>query len=277
MRLKNANGTGCMKLYILILLTGVLFLNETHSQPPFRKSLETRSAGLVINMHWLQLNDAQFSPLSYSGPGVEISLSSVRSYDNIRRHLSIGASGDYLQNSFGFNAVYLRPEIVAGVTYLVNDISTENSLSYIGGSFSATSRMYRFLNEDPDHLYWATTYTLDFHYFFDMEVGEKRRALLELRFPIAGVASRPSDDYHYSFQLPGFGEYMKRLHENIGFSTWNTMQAVNATVLIDLSRTRRRSFSLGYELDFARFTRSEPVIYLSNSLFIRFFIDSLVW
>ncbi len=273
----NAKGTGFMKLYILIILIGVLFMSEAYSQPPFRKSLETRSAGLVLNMHWLQLNDAQFSPLNYSGPGGEIMISSVRSYDNIRRHLNIGASGDYIQNSLGFNAVYLRPEIVVGVTYLVNDLSTENSLSYFGGSFSATSRMYRFLNEDPDHLYWATSYTVDFHYFFDMEVGEKRRGLFELRFPIAGVSSRPSDDNHYSFQLPGFGEYMKRLHENIGFSTWNTMQAVNATLLIDLSRTRKRSFSLGYELDFARFTKPEPVIYLSNSLFLRLFIDSLVW
>jgi hypothetical protein len=270
-------GTGCMKLYILILLAGLMFVSETHAQPPFRKSLETRSAGLVINFHWLQLNDAQFSPLNYSGPGGEIKISSVRRYDNIRRHFSIGASGDYLQNSLGFNAVYLRPEIVAGVTYLVNDLSTENSLSYIGGSFSATSRMYKFLNENPDHLYWATTYTLDFHYFFDIEVSEKRRALFELRFPVAGVASRPSEDDHYSFQLPGFGAYMKRLHENIGFSTWNTMQAVNTTIIIDLSRTRKRSFSIGYELDVARFTKPEPVIYLSNSLFLRLFIDSLVW
>ena len=266
-----------MKLYLLIILSGFLFLSEVHSQQAFKKSLETRSAGLFMNFHWLQMNDAGFSPLKYSGPGGEIKLSSVRSYDNIRRHFSIGASGDYIQNNLNFYAYYLKPELTGGLTFLADNISTENSLSYVGASFSATSRMYRFINEDPDHLYWATSYTLDFQYFFDMEVGKTRRALFELNIPVVGLASRPTAESHYSFQMPGFYEYLKRLHENPGFVTWNTMQAVNVSLVMDLSRTRKRSLSLGYELDFARFLKPEPAVYLSNSLFLRVYFDVLVW
>lgn len=277
MQTKAAKNISVMKLYLLIILSGFLFLSEVNSQQTFKKSLETRSAGIFINFHWLQMNDARFSPLKYSGPGMEIKFSSVRSYDNIRRHFSFGAGGDYIQNKPGFDAYYLKPAITGGVTFLADNISTESSLSYVGGSISATSRMYRFINEDPDHLYWATSYTLDFHYFFDMEVGERRRALFELNFPVAGLASRPAAENHYTFQLPGFYEYMKRLHENPGFVTWNTMQAVNVSLVMDLLRNRKRSLSLGYELDFARFSKPEPVIYLSNSLFLRMYFDVLVW
>jgi hypothetical protein len=230
-----------------------------------------------MNLHWLQLNDISFSPLKYHGPGGELNIVSVKDYENKRRHFSLGGRGDYLSNSMDFNVLFLQPKFTGGVTYLADKLSTENSLSYIGGSITATSRMYRFINEDPAHLYWATSYTLDFHYFFDMGIGDIKRAWFELKFPIAGIASRPSEENHYSFQLPGFAEYMKRLHENIGFATWNSMQAVNASILLDLSRSRRGSVSLGYELDFARFARPEPVIYLSNSLFIRMFFDALVW
>jgi hypothetical protein len=266
-----------MKSFLLLLLSGVLFLSNTYSRPTFRKSYEIRSAGVVMNMHWLQLNDTRFSPLKYNGPGGEFNLMSVKGIDNKRRHFSLGARADYLWNSLEFNAIYLQPKFMGGLTFLVNDLSTENSLSYIGGNFSASSRMYRFINEDPDHLYWATSYTLDFHYVFDMGIGEYKRAMIELNLPIAGAASRPSEENLYTYQLPGFGEYMKRLHQNLGFATWNTMQAVNVRLLMDLSRTRKSSVSLGYEFDFARFSRPEPVIYLSNSLFIRLFFDVLVW
>ncbi len=139
------------------------------------------------------------------------------------------------------------------------------------------TRIYRFVNEDPDKIHWTTSYTLDFHFVFDLEIDRDRKFIAEVRIPLAGAVSRPSEDDHYTFQFPGFGRYMKRLHENTGFAGPHNMQALNLRLAYDISRSRRRAFSIGYEGDFARFSEPAPVIYLSNSIFLRFNYLAFVW
>lgn len=265
-----------MKTFFLLLISGLFLLTDIYPRPTFR-SYETRSAGLALNFHWMQMNDAFFSPLRYDGPGGELKILSSRNYGNIRRHLSLGAKADYLWNSLDFYALYLQPKLAVGLSWPVAALLTDRSFSYLGGTATATSRMYSFRNEDPDHLYWSTSYTLDFYYLLDVELESGKKVFLELNLPLAGMVSRPSEESHYSFQMPGFGEYMKRLHENIGFATLNRMQALNICLTMDLSRSRRRSVSIGYEMDFARITKPGPVIYFTNSLFIRMFLDVLVY
>ncbi|MFO7924546.1 MAG: hypothetical protein R6U58_12735 [Bacteroidales bacterium] len=265
-----------MKPYLWTFILWLFLVSGAYSQPSFR-SYETRSSGFSLNLHWMQFGDKYFSPLRYNGPGGEINILSVRNYGDIRRHLRLGAKTDYMWNSLDFNAVYIQPVLGGGLSWVVNDLSTKNAFSYIGANLSGTSRFYRFLNEDPDHIYWATSYTLDLYYLFDIEFNKDRKAVIELTMPVAGIVSRPAPESHYTFQLPGFGEYVKRLHENIGFATFNNMQAANLRLITDLSRTRRYSVSMGYEMDFARFSDPRPVIFLSNSLLVRFYFDVLVW
>ncbi len=265
-----------MKFFVCFSFLIVFCLSDTYSNHPFR-SPETRTSGLSLNFHWMQLSDASFSPLRYNGPGVDLKILSVRSYSNLRRHLHLGAKVDYLWNRLDFNAYYFQPRMGWGLTVMVPELSSDNGLSYLGGNISATSRMYRFVNENPDHIYWATSYTVDFQYFFDLEIDRDRKIFMELNIPLAGMVSRPSADNHYTYQLPGFGEYLKRLHENAGFATLNKMQSANLKFIMDLSNNRRQSLSLGYEIDFSRFTEPEPVSYLSNSLFLRFYFNAFVW
>ena len=265
-----------MKNYIIFIFAGLLF-SGAYSQSPAWKTFDTRSAGLSVNIHWMQLNDAHFSPLRYDGPGGELKIQSVRYYGDVRRHFAIGAKADYLQNRQGFNSFFIQPEFRGGLGFKINDLSTGNAVTYLGGEINATSRMYRFVNEEPDHLYWATSYTAEFSYIMDVDIGIERKAFLELRLPLAGMVSRPMEENYYSYQLPGFNEYIKRLHENFHFATWNRMQAVNLQMLMDISRTRRNSVTLGYELDFARFLNPTQAMYFTNSLFVRIFFDVFVW
>ncbi len=264
------------RICLLIMLSGILFPGEGYSQSPFR-SIETRSSGLSVNMHWMQMTDASFSPLRYNGPGIDIRLLSARTYGNLRRHFHIGAKADYLLNRLDFSAGYVQPGLNWGLAVMVPEISGEDGLSYLGGSISAGTRMYRFLNEDPDHIYWATSYTVDLYYYFDYEIDRDRKVFAELKVPVAGAVSRPSAENHYTYQMPGFAEYVKRIHENIGFATFNKMQSVNLKLTSDLSRTRLKSVSIGYEMDFTRFTEPEPVVYFSNSLFVRILFYAFVW
>ena len=265
-----------MTRVILIILLSLFVFPDAGSQPSFR-TYETRSAGISMNLHWMQFVDNHFSPLRYNGPGGSLSIHSARHYGDIRRYLVLGAKADYMWNNLGFNAVYLKPELSGGLALKVNDLSTDISLSYIGGAITATSRLYRFENEDPGHIYWATSYTLDLHYFLDVEIERGKKVLAELNIPLAGAVSRPPEENYSSYQLPGFAEHMRTIHQGTGFATFDRMQAVNLKLLMDIRRTRRNSLSLGYELDFARFSKPEPVIFFSNSLFLRFIIDALVW
>ncbi len=265
-----------MKLSLLSIIPGLFIFFTSYSQPSFR-SYETRSAGVSVNLHWMQLSDALFSPLRYNGPGGEIKIVSARDYDDMRRHFSLGAKVDYIWNNLDFHTMYLQPGFHYGLSFLVNDLSTERTLSYLGGGMTGTSRIYNFLNEDPDHIYWTTSYTVDFNYFLDINIGQGKKIFAELTLPLAGVVSRPSEENLYSFQLPGFWEHTKRLHENIGFATLDKMQSANMIIAMDLTRTRRHSFSIGYEVDFSRFTDPRPVIYFSNSLYLRLLFNALVW
>jgi hypothetical protein len=260
---------------LFFILSGLLLLPGAYSQSPAWKKYDVRSSGISLNLHWMQLNDAHFSPLLYNGPGSELKIISVRTYGDKRRHFALGAKADYLWNRYGLNSYHIKPEFRGGLGFKIRD--TRNITTYAGGEVNASSRLYRFVNEDPDHLYWATSYTLEFNYILDADIDDDRKASLEIRFPLAGMVSRPSDDNYYSFQLPGFNEYMRRLHENFHFATWNRMQAVNMQMLVDLSRTRRSSVTLGYQLDFARFSEPSPAMYFTNSLFIRIFYDVFVW
>jgi hypothetical protein len=265
-----------MKFYIWFVLLSLMLFSGVYSQSPAWKGFDTRSAGVSLNLHWMQLNDAHFSPLPYNGPGAELNIVSVRHYSDVRRHLTLGAKADYLWNSHGFKSLYIQPEFRFGFTFLVNGLSADNALSFLGGGINATSRIYRFLSEQPDHIFWATSYTLEFNYILDIEINNDRKAFLELNLPVAGMVSRPGEESHYSYQLPGIGEYMKRLHENPGFATWDQMQAINLQLLMDLSRSRRKSVNIGYELDFARFSEPAPAIYFTNSIFLRIFLDVFV-
>jgi hypothetical protein len=265
-----------MKL-IFFIFSGLLLLPGALAQSPAWKKYDTRSAGISLNLHWMQLNDAHFSPLLYNGPGSELKIISVRTYGELRRNFSLGAKADYLRNRYGFNSYHIKPEFRGGLGFKFNDLSTRNATSYLGGEINATSRLYRFVNEDPDHIYWATSYTLEFNYTLDIDMSDDRKAFFEIKFPVGGMVSRPYENNYNSFQLPGFNEYMKRLHENFHFATWDQMQALNMQLLYDLSRTRRSSVTLGYELDFARFSRPSPAMYFTNSLFIRIFYDVFVW
>lgn len=260
--------------YWIVFIFLILF-TDAYSQPAWKK-FDTKSSGLTLRMNWMQLNDTHFSPLRYNGPGGELNILSVRYYGDLRRYLNLGAKAGYLWNNNGFHSLYLQPDIGAGLTFLVDDLSSGDALSFLGGGINATSGIYSFLNEDPDHIHWATSYFLEFHYVLDVEMSVDRKAFLELKIPLAGMISRPSADDLYTFQLPGFGEYMKRIHKDAGFATWDKMQALNMQVLMDISRSRRSSVSLGYELDFARFSEPAPAVYFTNSLFLRIFFDVFV-
>ncbi len=265
-----------MKFFVWLILLIVFCFSDTYANHPFR-SPETRNSGLSLNFQWMQLSDTYFSPLRYDGPGVNLKILSVRTYRNFRRHLHLGVKGDYLRNRLDFNAWYVQPRFGWGLTVIVPELSFDNALSYVGGNISATSRIYRFVNENPDLIYWATSYTLDFQYFFDVEINRERKIFLELNIPLAGMISRPSANNHYTYQLPGFGEHLKRLHENAGFATLDKMQSANLKLIMDLSNNRRQTLSLGYEVDFSRFNEPEPVSFLSNSLFLRFYFNAFVW
>lgn len=263
--------------FIFFIFSGFFLLPGAWSQSVTWKKYDTRSAGISLNLHWMQLNDAHFSPLRYNGPGSELKIISIRTYGDLRRSLSLGVKADYLWNSLGFNSYHVKPDLRGGLGFKISDLSTRNATTYMGGEINGTTRLYRFINEDPDHIYWATSYTLGFNYILDLDLSNDRKAFFELRLPVGGMISRPSEDNYYSFQLPGFNEYMKRLHENFRFATWNQMQALDMQLLVDLSRTRRSSVTLGYQLDFARFSRPSPSMYFTNSLFIRIFYDVFVW
>jgi hypothetical protein len=265
-----------LRLYLWCILLLVCGYTSAYAKQPFR-SVETRSSGISVNLNWMQMADASFSPLRYEGPGIDFKILSAKSYGNRRRHLYLGAQVDYLRNRLDFQAHYIQPGLGWGLTFLVPDLSSDDALSYMGGTISARTRIYRFVNEDPDHIYWSTSYTLDFHYFFDLEINRDRKVFAELNLPLAGLLSRPAAEIGYTFQLPGFGEHMKRIHENFGFATLNSMQSANLKLIVDLKRTRIRSLSVGYEVDFTRFTKPEPVIYLSNSLLLRMYFDAFVW
>ncbi len=266
-----------MKVLFLFILMVLLSLTGSYGQSPAWKTFDTRSSGISLSLHWMQLNDMHFSPLRYNGPGGELKIVSIRSYDEIRRYFSVGGRADYLWNSLGFNSIYVQPEFVFGLTRRIEGLSGEKAFSYLGGGINATSRIYRFLNEDPDHIYWATSYMTELHYIYDIAIGDNRKALVELKLPLAGIISRPAVGNHYNYQLPGFVEYAKRLHENPQFATWYNMQGANLLLLAELSSSRRSSVSVGYELDFARFSEPAPAIYFFNSVFIRIFYDVFVW
>lgn len=272
-----------MKHYLLIISLILTGFNQAVSQPHFGPSLPNvsspvdRTTGAAFNAQWFQLADRQFSPLRYNGPGGTFRIFSVIDQSYMRRHFSLGAGGDYVWNRLDFEALYLQPEITAGVTFPVDGLSTDFGVSYAGGNMTATSRIYRFINEDPDHIYWTTSYSLDFHYIFDYEIERDKKVIAVLNIPLAGAVSRSPVDRHYTFQFPGFGQYVKKIHENIGFMTVDRMQAANLKITYDLSRSRRRSLCIGYEADFARFTHPEPVIFFSNSIFLRFNIYMLRW
>lgn len=260
--------------YWIVIFCLILF-GDAYAQPAWKK-FDTKSSGLALQMNWMQLSDNHFSPLRYNGPGTELNILSVRYYGDMRRYFNLGAKAGYLWNNNGFNSMCLQPEVGAGLTFLADNLSSANALSFLGGGINATSRIYRFLNEDPDHIHWATSYALEFHYILDVEISENRKALMEIKLPVAGMISRPSADDYYTFQLPGFSEHMKRIHKDSGFATWDKMQALNMQVVMDLSRSRRSSVSLGYELDLARFTEPSPAVYFTNSLFLRIFFDVFV-
>ncbi len=265
-----------IRRFIWVTVLAVLLVSGVNSQPNFR-SQEIRSSGFSLNLNWLQLTDNTFSPLRYNGPGIDLRILSVRDYNQMRRHLQIGARGDYLWNRLDFTSYYFQPSFIWGLTFLIPDLSADNASSFFGGSLNATSRIYRFNNEDPERIYWTTSYSLDLNYLFDLEINRDRFMFVEIRVPVAAAVSRPSDEINYTYQLPGFGEYIKRLHENIGFATLDKLQSANLKIIMDLSRSRRSSFSIGYEVDFFRFAGTEQVMYLSNSLLLRMYIDALVW
>jgi hypothetical protein len=266
-----------MKLYIRFITLGLFICSWSGAQSPAWLGYDTRSAGISLNLHWMQLNDNYFSPLSYNGPGIELNIVSVRHYGGVRRrHLDIGARADYLWNSYGFNSYFIQPGFSWGMTYLCNGLSGDNAISFIGGGLNATSRIYKFINEEPDHIFWATSYMLEFNYILDFEINNDRKAFLEIKVPLAGLVSRPGLNNHYSYQLPGIDEYLKRLHENIGFATLNSFQSLNFQALVDLSRSRRKSVNIGYELDFTRFTGPSDAVYFTNSLFMKVFLDAFV-
>ncbi len=269
----------CLFTLSLILLVFQQAASQPHFGPP-RPNIGSpidRSAGASFNMQWFQLADRQFSPLRYNGPGGTFRIFSVADRRYLRRHLSFGASGDYLWNRLEFEALYIQPEITAGVTVPVDGLSTELGISHVGGNITATSRLYRFINEDPAHIHWTTSYSIDFHYRFDYEIDRDKKVIAVLNVPLAGAVSRTPSDRHYTFQFPGFGQYLRRIHEDIRFMTVDRMQAANLKVTYDLSRSRRRSLCIGYEADFARFAHPEPVIYFSNSIFLRINLYTLVW
>ncbi|TVR70588.1 MAG: hypothetical protein EA408_10955 [Marinilabiliales bacterium] len=265
-----------MRPFLLIFIAVIVILPEAIGQAHLR-SPQDRITGVTLNMNWMQMADRYFSPLRYNGPGAQLEIFSVRDNVTMRRHLNLGAKADYMLNRHGFEAFYLQPAFSLGLTFLVDPLSSDNGFTYAGGSASAMTRMYRFVNEDPDKVHWTTSYTLDFHYVFDLEIDRDKKLIAELKIPLAGAVSRPSDDIQYTFQFPGFGRYMIRLHENIGFAGPHNMQALNLRLAYDLSRTRRRAFTIGYEVDFARFSEPAPVIYFSNSIFFRFNYLAFVW
>ena len=269
----------CLFIISLILLVFQQAVSQPHFGParPNVSSPIDRSAGVALNMQWFQLADRQFSPLRYNGPGATFRIFSVADRGYLRRHMSFGASGDYLRNRLGFEALYIQPQITGGVTFPVDGLSTDMGISYAGGNITATSRLYRFINEDPAHVHWTTSYSIDFHYIFDHEIDRDKKVIVVLNIPLAGAVSRTPVDRHYTFQFPGFGQHLKRIHEDIGFMTVDRMQAANLKITYDLSRSRRRSVCIGYEADFARFTHPEPVIYFSNSIFLRINLYALVW
>ncbi len=272
-----------MKLLLFLVSIGILICPAAISQPHFgppRPNVATpadRTAGAAFNMHWMQFTDSGFSPLRYNGPGGTFRIFSVVDRGHLRRHFAIGGKADYLWNRLGFDSWYLQPEIGGGLTFPVDALSTDQGISHAGGNISATYRVYRFMNEDPGHIYWTTSYTLDFHYIFDYEFDRDKNFVAVLNIPLAGAVSRPAEERNQTFQFPGFSQYFMRIHENTGFVTLDKMQAANIRLSYDITRSRRRSFSIGYEVDFARFAHPEPVMYFSNSLFFRLNFYRFFW
>lgn len=240
------------------------------------KAYEVRASGLNIKGDFFQLKERLISPLTYSGTGLQADYFMMKEGEFSRNYFHLGLNVDYASNRFGLDVIFVQPEFVLSHTWITHLAYNDKQKILIGGAFSAKPRAYKFLNENNEHIHWMTSYTLDLHYILEQELDRERKFWLEVQIPLLGVMFRPDAESFYSVQLPGIWEMTKRLHTNPEFASLHNFQSICFKAFIDLYAGERGAFSVGYETDFASFSKPVRASVITHSLTMRLMFNRLV-
>ncbi len=264
-------------LFLRIFAVAVMFLLfiPSSAQRMYRPEIrETVSSGFYVKTHFLQFKDDLFSPLRYNGPSGEVNFLSIRYPSDFRSSLSLGVQAGYFENRFSLNGWQLSPRFCFTYAAKLQGASGRGVNTFLGPALSGNSRISFYTDEDPDHFYWLTTYSIDLFFVTEIELERDRILFLEIRAPLASMLSRPRQNNSPSYHIMETREIIKRIHRNISFYTVDNLQSVNLKLMVDLSRSNRGSVTLGYEADFTRFSGSSPVMYFNNGILLRVMFDS---
>lgn len=272
------SGKYCINVWLLRIFTAVVLFSvffNSHAQRFFRPEIrETLSSGFYVKTHFLQFKDDTFSPLRYNGPSGEVRYLSVRYPSGFRSSLSLGMQAGYFENRFSFNGWQLNPRFSFTFAAKLEGASGRGVRTFIGPAVTGNSRITLYKDEDPDHIYWFTSYSMDLFFVTEIELERDRMLFLEIRAPLAAMVSRTAQNNTQSYHIMETGEIIKRIHRDISFYTVDNLQSVNLKLMVDLSRTNRGSVTLGYEADFTSFSGSAPVLYFNNGILLRVMFDS---
>lgn len=263
--------------FILLLLFISLTGNEILAQQRIRfKAFEVRSSGLLVRGDLVQFRESLISPLAYTGSGGQVDIFRLKEGEYSRNYFNLGLDLQYAKNRFGLEALLIQPEFVISHTWMSSLAYNDKQKILLGAAFSAKPYVFNFRDESADKLHWITSYTLDFHYILEQELGRTRKFWLEFQIPLAGVVFRPDPEIMYEFQLPGLLELTKRLHSRPYLASLHNMQAGTFRAFVDLVAGERGAISVGYESDFYSFAKPVRATIITHSLTMRLMFNRLI-
>ncbi len=263
---------------IILVLFNILYAeNQIHAQQRIRfKAYEVRASGLQLKGDFFQMKESLISPLAYTGSGGQVDIFRLKEGEYARNYFKLGLNLQYAENRFGLEMVLIQPEFVISHTRMTSLAYNDKQKILLGGAISAKPHIFRFTDESSEKMNWITSYSLDFHYILEQELGRTRKFWMEFQIPLAGVVFRPDQDIFYEMQLPGVWEVTKRLHSKPYIASLHNMQAGSFRAFIDLSAGERGAVSVGYEADFYSFAKPVRATVLSHSFTLRLMFNRLI-
>lgn len=263
--------------FFISLSASFFYPNSVFGQQRIRfKAFEVRSSGIQFKGDFFQLKDRLISPLAYSGAGGQIDYFWSMEGEVARNYFNIGLNLDFGRNRFSLDAIYFQPEIIVSHTRITDMAYSDKQQILMGFAVSAKPRLYKFIHEDADHLYWMNSYTLDFHWILEQEIGKTTKLWVELQVPLVGVVFRPEQEIFNSVQLTSLWEIIKSSHSGVNFASLHNFQSATLRAYYDLAADERGALSVGYEADFVTFSRPVRAYVLTHSLTLRFMFNRLV-